>query len=123
MLADLLITGAILYGLHRSRTGWSHTETAISRLTRITMECQAPPLILALAFVIQFNIISTSYLGAVFLGIQSKLYAFSLLYTLNTRAVVNRHLSTVNVLSGTAVSVQLSTDPRAMHSVESVTRV
>lgn len=66
MLADLIITMAILYGLITSRTGWVHTdrvsivettgadEQIITRLMRLTLESQLPPLILAITYTAGF---------------------------------------------------------------------
>lgn len=55
------------------------------RYTRMGLEAQVPPLLLALAFVIQYSVAPGSYLGCMFQGVQSKLYAVGLMYSLNAR--------------------------------------
>jgi hypothetical protein len=37
MVADLIITVSILYGLLKSKTGWVHTDKTITRLIRMTV--------------------------------------------------------------------------------------
>jgi hypothetical protein len=32
MAADIVITTAVAYGLHKSRTGWSNTDALVQRL-------------------------------------------------------------------------------------------
>ncbi|ORX37665.1 hypothetical protein BD324DRAFT_578511 [Kockovaella imperatae] len=90
MTADLIITVCILYGLTRSRTGWSHTDRTITRLVRMTLEAQVPPTLLAIAFIIEFVITPASLLGGMLEGIQCKLYAVGLLYALNVRVTLQQ---------------------------------
>ncbi|WVQ81179.1 hypothetical protein IAT38_003301 [Cryptococcus sp. DSM 104549] len=85
MAADMILAFTILAGLMRSKTGWAHTDKAITRLIRITFESQIPPTIVAMAFVIEFVHTPASLLGATLQAVQSKIYAVGLLYSLNSR--------------------------------------
>ena len=74
MSADIIITVCILFGLSRSKTGWSHTDTVsdlthstwnwlirrqtITRLIRMTLEAQVPPTMLAIAFITEYRELS-----------------------------------------------------------------
>jgi hypothetical protein len=99
MVADVIITVCILYGLWKSRTGWSNTDRVISRLIRMTLEAQVPPLIFAIGYLSYVSQEPSSLLGAVFLGCQPYIYGICLLYTLNSRQrwKDNRHMTMVSV--------------------------
>lgn len=75
LLADLILTGMIAYGLWRSKTGWKDTDAMIKRiimyvplfmyladswLTRYSFSCEAQlmPTVMALGMLIQY---ATSY--------------------------------------------------------------
>ncbi|BEI88786.1 uncharacterized protein CcaverHIS019_0201480 [Cutaneotrichosporon cavernicola] len=92
MLADIVITAGIGYGLVRSRTGWAHTDKEmVDRLVRINLESQVPATVMAMSFLIVFIIKPQSLLNFVWQGIQSKFYLIGLLYTLNSRVSFVRH--------------------------------
>ncbi|BEJ11688.1 hypothetical protein CspHIS471_0201480 [Cutaneotrichosporon sp. HIS471] len=91
MLADIVITAGIGYGLVRSRTGWAHTDKMVDRLVRINLESQVPATVTAMSFLIVFIIKPQSLLNFVWQGIQSKFYLIGLLYTLNSRVSFVRH--------------------------------
>lgn len=66
MIADMIVTGCIVWGLVRSRTGWGHTDSVstwldrakyqiISRLVRMTLEAQIPPVIIAVMIMIAYR--------------------------------------------------------------------
>ncbi|BEI94875.1 uncharacterized protein CcaverHIS019_0704560 [Cutaneotrichosporon cavernicola] len=75
---DVIITGAILHGLIKSRTGWSRTNLLITRLVRLTLEAQIPATMSAIIYLAAFLSIAIVYF-------QSKLYVIGLLYSLNVR--------------------------------------
>jgi hypothetical protein len=52
MLADLIITVSILYGLIKIRTGIAHTDKLIMRLIRMTLESQVFSATIALILLI-----------------------------------------------------------------------
>ncbi|ORX39034.1 hypothetical protein BD324DRAFT_679539 [Kockovaella imperatae] len=85
MSADIIITISILFGLWRSKTGWSHTDRVITRLIRMTLESQVPPTIIAITFMVEFVQTPSSLFGSTLQGIQPKLYAVGLMYALNAR--------------------------------------
>ncbi|KAL1406031.1 hypothetical protein Q8F55_007714 [Vanrija albida] len=83
MAADLVITVSILWGLWRTRTGWQHSDKVIARLARMTLEAQAPPLLLAAVFTATFIILFPRGLAAYVNN--SKLNCIGLMYSLNSR--------------------------------------
>ncbi|RSH95326.1 hypothetical protein EHS25_000413 [Saitozyma podzolica] len=85
MTADLIITVSILYGLIRSKTGWAHTDKIVTKLIRMTIESQVPPLCIAIGFMSEFVRTPSNLLGAMFQNMQIKLYAMGLMYSLNSR--------------------------------------
>lgn len=46
LLCDLLITSSIMFGLFRSKTGWSKTDQLVNKLLRLCVESQLPPAIM-----------------------------------------------------------------------------
>lgn len=101
MGADLIITFSILWGLYRTRTGWHHNDKVIYRLIRMTLEAQAPPLLLTSVYTIIFSmLLSKAQLtpAVIYLTHQlsayinnSKLNAIGLMYSLNSRAAFMHH--------------------------------
>ncbi|GMK56247.1 hypothetical protein CspeluHIS016_0300870 [Cutaneotrichosporon spelunceum] len=85
MLADIVITAGIGYGLVRWRTGWAHTDKLVDRMVRINLESQVPATLMAMSFLVIFILKPQSLLNFVWQGIQSKFYLIGLLYTLNSR--------------------------------------
>ncbi|KAL7421246.1 hypothetical protein Q5752_004131 [Cryptotrichosporon argae] len=84
-LADCIISCALFFGLWRSRTGFAQTDASITKLIKLTFECQLLPTCLAVAYIVEWSIKSTSMLGAVFQAVASKAYAVGLLFSLNAR--------------------------------------
>nr|XP_018264403.1 uncharacterized protein I303_02569 [Kwoniella dejecticola CBS 10117]OBR86561.1 hypothetical protein I303_02569 [Kwoniella dejecticola CBS 10117] len=54
MVADFIITAAILWCLARSKSGWNVTDKVVSKLLAISAESQLPPTLLAMVFLIIF---------------------------------------------------------------------
>ncbi|KAI9636664.1 uncharacterized protein MKK02DRAFT_45370 [Dioszegia hungarica] len=73
--ADLIITISIIYGLIKSKTGWAHTHKILSKLVRMTIEGQVPPLLIALLFMVEFIHTPNNFLAACLQNCQCKLYA------------------------------------------------
>ncbi|RSH89303.1 hypothetical protein EHS25_002415 [Saitozyma podzolica] len=90
MAADILITTAVAYGLHKSRTGWSSTDALVQRLILLSAETQLPPALVTLGFLVEFCIDPPSSLGVFFECFQSKVYCIGLLYVLNHRFHLQR---------------------------------
>ncbi|WWC87516.1 uncharacterized protein L201_002406 [Kwoniella dendrophila CBS 6074] len=54
MIADFIITAAILYLLSRSKSGFAVTDKIVNRLLAISAESQLPPTLLSIAFLVIF---------------------------------------------------------------------
>nr|XP_019047978.1 hypothetical protein I302_04599 [Kwoniella bestiolae CBS 10118]OCF26908.1 hypothetical protein I302_04599 [Kwoniella bestiolae CBS 10118] len=106
--ADVLIAACILWGLLKSKSGWTHTDRVVTRLIRLTFEAQLPPTFLALSYVIEWSQTPSSLLGAVFQALQSKAYTIGLLFTLNAR--ISFTVNTTDTKSGAAPQVYAMTD-------------
>lgn len=116
MVANVILTVTILWGLLQSRTGWAQTDKVIFRLVRMTVEAQLLPTIISVAMFAEFRELDStqswynltltpvatpsSLLGNAFQGVLSKLYCLSLLYSLNSR----QNLKKIAVAVSTAVS-------------------
>jgi len=83
--ADLTITGIIIYYFKFNRTGNQNTDHMLSRLTSITFQSQLPPTLIAIALAIEYSIKYDSFIAIPFICVQGKVYAISLLHTLNVR--------------------------------------
>ncbi|KAF8606812.1 hypothetical protein BDV93DRAFT_327296 [Ceratobasidium sp. AG-I] len=81
--ADLTITGIIIYYFKFNRTGNQHTDHMLSRLTSITFQSQLPPTLIAIALAVEYSIKYDSFIAIPFICVQGKVYAISLLHTLN----------------------------------------
>ena len=51
VVSDLIITGSLFYGLLKRKSGWTHTDRLIKRISRLILETQTPP---ALTYVRSF---------------------------------------------------------------------
>ncbi|KAK1928069.1 hypothetical protein DB88DRAFT_63929 [Papiliotrema laurentii] len=83
--ADVLLTGLIIYGLCKARTGWTETDRLVNRLIRTSFESQLPGTLVALAFLISFGVQIYSLVNVLFPIILTKVYVVSLLAVLNYR--------------------------------------
>ncbi|WRT67854.1 uncharacterized protein IL334_004828 [Kwoniella shivajii] len=90
LATDSIITASIGWGLYRSRTGWSHTDDLVKRVTLITLETQLGPTLLMLAFVIEFAINPPSTIGIFFEQLIPKFYVVGYLATINSRFDLRR---------------------------------
>ncbi|KAI9636049.1 uncharacterized protein MKK02DRAFT_33333 [Dioszegia hungarica] len=84
IVADVLITGIIVYGLSKVRTGWAHTDSVLRKLSIQCFESQIPALIGSIVSLIAWNKVFELALTVII--IQSKVYVLGLLITLNLRA-------------------------------------
>jgi hypothetical protein len=88
VIVDITITFVVSYKLAKSRRGFSHeTDTILTNLLAITWESAAPPALCQVINLVVFSTTSSKHSwNAVLNMLTPRLYAFSLLYTLNTRA-------------------------------------
>lgn len=93
MVADLIITVSIIYGLSKSKTGWVHTDRTITKLLRMTIEGQVPPFLIALIFMIEFIHTPSNLLGACLQNLQCKFYAVGMMYSVNARVSFQQQVS------------------------------
>ncbi|WVQ84722.1 hypothetical protein IAT38_006879 [Cryptococcus sp. DSM 104549] len=84
IVSDLITTSSILYGLHRSRTGWAHTDQLITKLARVSLEAQIPPTIFATIVLMCWSKQVTS-IAQLFVIILPKIYLTGCLGVLNSR--------------------------------------
>ncbi|KAH8087440.1 hypothetical protein HD553DRAFT_334473 [Filobasidium floriforme] len=105
LIADTLITLTIMSVLIRRRTGWKTTDRLITRLLKLTFESQLPPTVIAISTACQYaTLVNTApYISIPLL--QSKIYAFALFHTLNSRSGLtnNQNDFTINTASGFSV--------------------
>ncbi|CAE6432536.1 unnamed protein product [Rhizoctonia solani] len=85
LLVDSAITSVTLFYLLRSKRGFNpHTDSIIRRLIVITFEAALPPAISAICDVVT-SVTQTGNVHATFNMLTPKLYAYSLMFTLNVR--------------------------------------
>jgi hypothetical protein len=92
---DIIITAVVSYKLIRSQKGFSNqTDTVLKKLLAITWESAAPPTINQIINVIVFitTASKSSWHGPINM-LTPRLYIFSLLYTLNSRATIRMQSS------------------------------
>ncbi|KAF8508407.1 hypothetical protein JB92DRAFT_638881 [Gautieria morchelliformis] len=85
-LADMLITGSLIFSLSRRRTGHESTDISINRIIRLTIQTGAVTMIFALIDLMTFLISPTTAINFVWDFALSKLYTNALLSTLNARS-------------------------------------
>ncbi|GAA5829315.1 hypothetical protein JCM5353_004038 [Sporobolomyces roseus] len=90
--ADLVITGALVYYLNKSKTGLLQTNSILNRLIELIISTNGLTAAMALIDAVLFGVLSTSWHVAVNLTL-IKLYFNSLLVSLNARADLERYLS------------------------------
>ncbi|KAI0076925.1 hypothetical protein K474DRAFT_1662308 [Panus rudis PR-1116 ss-1] len=96
-LVDLLIAVTLMYYLHRSRTGLKHTDHLIRSLMAYIVNTGAITMIVSIAIVLTFVFLKGSLLFAGLVQMSSKLYANSLLGTLNARNLLRRKADMMKV--------------------------
>lgn len=88
--ADVTITFIILFYFKFNRTGNESTDHMLGRLTRITFQSQLPPTLIAIGLAIEYSIKYDSFIAIPLICVQGKVYAISLLHTLNVRETWRR---------------------------------
>ncbi|KAK1920804.1 hypothetical protein DB88DRAFT_108041 [Papiliotrema laurentii] len=92
-VADILLTGLIIFGLVNSRTGWSATDRLVNRLIRTSFESQLPGTVLAIVYVIFYEIhYLNPWASAFWHLVISKVYVVCLLAVLNYRYTLRKVL-------------------------------
>ncbi|GFZ42839.1 hypothetical protein JCM24511_00557 [Saitozyma sp. JCM 24511] len=95
VLVDLLLTGFILFGLFRSRTGQTSTDKLVNRLIRVSVEAQLPGTIIAVAFIICQAVPGWLPMAQFFMLWHPKCYVVALLAVLNFRFALRKEMSTL----------------------------
>ncbi|GLB38883.1 hypothetical protein LshimejAT787_0600450 [Lyophyllum shimeji] len=88
-VADVLITGSLVYSLSKRRTGFVATDDAISRLIRMTVQTGMLTALFAVGDVVFFMTLPHTALNFLWDLALSKLYTNCLMSTLNARASLN----------------------------------
>ncbi|KAG9043175.1 hypothetical protein FS837_009927 [Tulasnella sp. UAMH 9824] len=105
VLNDLVISVIVTIKLIRSRSGFNPiTDSALSRLLAITWGAGIPPTICATLDVITFFAMPLNTTHVMFNFFTARLYVFSMMYALNSRAVVRKMLSQPPTLPSQEVS-------------------
>ncbi|KIJ29251.1 hypothetical protein M422DRAFT_268528 [Sphaerobolus stellatus SS14] len=94
LACDIMITAFTCYYLLAQKSGFSQTDTMISRLARISVESALGPTIIALVTLVLSNKSEESSWYLMTNLALSHVYTASLLYTVNTRQSVTDGLST-----------------------------
>ncbi|KAF8607828.1 hypothetical protein BDV93DRAFT_603599 [Ceratobasidium sp. AG-I] len=104
ILVDSVITLVTMFYLIRSKKGFNHqTDSILSRLMTVTLEAALPPALSAICDVIT-SVTEIGNVHATFNMLTPRLYAYSLMFTLNAR-VVTRELA---ASGGDHISVHVS---------------
>ncbi|WVR06433.1 hypothetical protein IAU60_003464 [Kwoniella sp. DSM 27419] len=93
LIADLVITGTVGWGLHQARTGWTSTNALLRKLMIITVETQLAPTLVTLAFFIQVTVATTNGISSLFELSLPKIYVIGYFATLNSRYTLLRQLN------------------------------
>ncbi|KAF9000863.1 hypothetical protein BDQ17DRAFT_1359106 [Cyathus striatus] len=96
--ADILITGSISWSLYKRRTGYKQTDAVITRIIILTVQTGLITAVAAMADVIFFLILPKITVNFICDLALTKLYANSLMSTLNARLSLNNRLNQDNVL-------------------------
>ncbi|TDL25572.1 hypothetical protein BD410DRAFT_598387 [Rickenella mellea] len=86
LICDLLITGSLLYYLNRNRTGFKSLDSIIKRLMWYSLSTGLLTSIFALASMVTFITMSHNLINVGISFFLGRLYANSLMTTLNGRA-------------------------------------
>ncbi|KAG9017110.1 hypothetical protein FRB90_001714 [Tulasnella sp. 427] len=94
VLNDFIISIVVTVKLSRSRTGFNpNTDSALTRLLTITWGAGIPPTISATLDMITFFAMPLTLIHVFFNLLTGRLYVFSMMYALNSRAVIRDILS------------------------------
>lgn len=118
-VADVLITGSLIYSLNRRKTGLTYTDSYVNRIIRLTVQTGLVTSFFALTDLVSFLISPETAISFIWDFSLSKLYTNALLSTFNARAGWN-HLTENgqnpdNVLFGKEDS-RINTFPRFTRS-------
>ncbi|KIR59519.1 hypothetical protein I314_04505 [Cryptococcus bacillisporus CA1873] len=93
IVSDLINTCGILWGLHKSRTGWIVIDKLIYKLMRIAVEAQIPPTVFASIVLMAWSQ-KMSSISTLFMIILPKVYLTGALSVLNSRDTIRQNSST-----------------------------
>jgi len=88
VVTDVGIAGALCYFLHKLRTGWSKSDTLINTLSLYAINTGVLTSVVSLGTLITLNLMPDNFIFMSIYFVLSKLYAISLMTTLNTRTSV-----------------------------------
>ncbi|KAF8234623.1 hypothetical protein L208DRAFT_1261097, partial [Tricholoma matsutake] len=91
-VADVLITGSLIYSLNRRKTGLTYTDSYVNRIIRLTVQTGLVTSFFALTDLVSFLISPETAISFIWDFSLSKLYTNALLSTFNARAGWN-HLT------------------------------
>lgn len=92
MTCDLLISAALVYFLHRSRSGLKSTENVVNRLILYSVNVGLVTSAMAVATFVTFHVVKTNAMFTLFTATISKFYVNALLVTLNSRNNIRHSL-------------------------------
>ncbi|KIJ29746.1 hypothetical protein M422DRAFT_268779 [Sphaerobolus stellatus SS14] len=125
--ADILITGTLVYSLHKRKTGNSYSDAMVNRIIRLTLQTGALTALFATADVVLFLAVPHTTLNFIWDFPLCKLYTNALLSTLNARAGwsnLNGQPHPNNVLFGTpAVEGNINSDYKHRRSIYTSTTI
>ncbi|KAJ7063697.1 hypothetical protein C8F01DRAFT_87808 [Mycena amicta] len=88
-VADILITGSLVFSLSKRKTGFSGTDSVIDKIIRMTIQTGAITAIFSILDVLCFMILPHAAVNFVWDLALSKLYTNCLMSTLNSRQALN----------------------------------
>jgi len=111
--ADVAIVSAMCWYLGHKRTGFNHTDVLIDRLLFLTVNTGLLPTVMEVAHVISFTVARDNFAHMTFNFVAPKLYANSLLATLNARdSLSSKQKGHMNGTVSVVASPQLGTFAR-----------
>ncbi|KAG7544278.1 hypothetical protein FFLO_03317 [Filobasidium floriforme] len=110
LFVDLCLTGSIIYGLLKSKTGYSETSRLINRLVMITVESSLAATLAAVGFMINYCICGSDNLFMLFWEMfHPKLYVIPFIAVLNSRLDLQRGFTSNGVSADSDATFALST--------------
>jgi len=97
-IADVFITGSLVYSLTKRKTGFVQTDDTINKIIRMTVQTGLITAIFAVLDVICFLVLPNTTLNFVWDLALSKLYTNAVMSTLNARHELGKMMAPTNVL-------------------------
>jgi len=119
VLADIIIVSSLCYFLNHSRTGFKPTDQIIDKLVYLVVNTGLAPTIIELAHLISFTVAESSQAHLAFNFLAPKLYANSLMASLNARLFVLKDVSSASNSFDTGAIERQATDRFEMNPIRS----